>query len=358
MIKELFVIFIFVFRVIINVPSLNPLTLGAPRTEIIEEIWERLHQIRGNPVPLFKGGRPLNNENELCTLTWADLTPVPQPAGKARHQIHFRKDDFPGYFGQGQQDDARVNVIFVAETNGWQEAVPINQPQNFYYDLEDRYINQIGFAACRREKIEWVHLEDNGHYCDIETWLIFLCMIDDNVQANGLRYPEDYNTYLGDRTESSVFIDMARQRCSRRIGAVPKDARILPPLTRAPLKLEHAQRVFVLSSILANYDYVLIRKKRRMLRARRLLAPQGVSDSPTPRCRDMSLLENGPRLYQRLLHRGGEFRNEYDFHWLFCRFIDTPPYRNVRPEQSRSFPGRLLKALNNFTDVNMHGNEL
>ena len=179
MVKEMFLTLVFVFRVVINVPSLTPLILGATRTEIIEEIWERLNQIRGNMVPLFGFGRPVSHNNERCTLTWADLTPVPQPVGKARYQIHFRKDDFPGHFGQDQRDDARVNVIFAAETNGWQEAVPINQPQNFYSDLEDRYIGQIGFAACRRQKIEWVKLEYNGHYCDIETWLIFLCMIDE-----------------------------------------------------------------------------------------------------------------------------------------------------------------------------------
>ena len=360
MIKRLFVIFVFVFEIVTNVPSLNPLTPGATRTEIIQEIWDRLNQIRGVPFPAGDEGRPENAANELCTLNWGVLTPVPLPGGKVRHQIHFRKDVFPGYFGQDQSDNARMNVIFASQNNVWNEAVPqLNQQQDFYSNLwGSRYIGQVGFAVCRREKIEWVEVNNVGRYCDIETWLIFLCMRDDDVQTNGLRYPEDYNTYLGGRTESAVFIDMARQRCSRRIGAVPKNAKILTPLTSAPLQLEHAHRVFVLSSILANYDYVLIRKKRRMLRPRRLLAPQGGSDLPTPRCRDMSLLENGGRLYRRLLERGGDVRNEYDFHWLFCRFIGNPPYRNVPPEKSRNFPGRLLNALKNHSDAKLHGNEL
>ena len=34
-----------------------------------------------------------------------------------RHQIHFRKDDFPGQFGQDRRDNARVNVIFASERN-------------------------------------------------------------------------------------------------------------------------------------------------------------------------------------------------------------------------------------------------
>jgi len=103
------------------------------------------------------------------------LIPVPLPNGKVlpngktvRHQIHFRKDDFPGHFGQDRQDNAHVNVIFASKRNDWIAAAPIGLPQNFYSDLENRYIGLIGFAVCRRQKIERVEVNEEGYYCNIE----------------------------------------------------------------------------------------------------------------------------------------------------------------------------------------------
>ena len=47
---------------------------------------------------------------------------------------------------------------------------------------------------------------------------------------------------------------------------------------------------------------------------------------------------------------------------FFCEFIDTPPYRNVYPEKpynsSNPSNSRLIKALKNQSDLNMHGSEL
>ena len=367
--KTLFLILVFEFGVVINVPSLNPLALGGTRTELIEDIWDSLNAIRGPPVQLqFQGpeeAEPISNRNYECKLNWPELTSVPLPNGKVlpngktvRHQIHFRKDDFPGNFGQDRDDNARVNVIFASKRSNWAVAYPIVRPQNFYSNLETLYFDVIGFAVCRRQKIERVEVFEEGWYCDIETWLLFLCMRDDDVQANDLRDPEDYNTYLGGRSESSVFMDMARQRCRPRIGAVPRDARIAPPGDGVTLRLELATKAFVLSSILANYDYVLIRKRRRRPPPKRESAgQQDVTD-----CRDMSLLRNDHRLYRRVEERGGEIRQEYDFHWFFCRFIDDPPYRNVYPEKpyksSNPSNSRLIKALKNQSDLNMHGSEL
>ena len=183
-------------------------------------------------------------------------------------------------------------------------------------------------------------------------------MRDDDVQANNLRDPEDYNTYLGGRSESLVFMDMARHRCRPRIGGVPRDARITSPGESVTLRLEVATKAFVLSSILANYDYVLIRKRRRRPPPRReSVGKQDVTD-----CRDMSLLRNDNRLYRRVEERSGEVRQEYDFHWFFCSFIESPPYRNVYPEKpynsSNPSNSRLLKALKKHSDLNMHGSEL
>ena len=126
MCKTLFLILVFEFGVVNNVPSLNPLALGATRTELIEEIWESLNVILGHPVQGPEGGQPINIRNNDCKLDWPELIPVPLPNGKVlpngktvRHQIHFRKDDFPGNFGQDRDDNARVNAIFVSERSDW-----------------------------------------------------------------------------------------------------------------------------------------------------------------------------------------------------------------------------------------------
>lgn len=365
--KTLFLILVFEFGVVINVPSLNPLALGATRTELIEEIWDSLNVIRGPPVRGPEGAEPINIRNNECKLDWPELIPVPLPNGKVlpngktvRHQIHFRKDDFSGHFGQDRRDNARVYVIFASERSDWVVAAQIGRPQNFYSDLENRYIGLIGFAVCRRQKIERVEVNEEGYHCDIETWLLFLCMRDDDVQANDLRDPEDYNTYLGGRSESRVFMDMARHRCRRRIGAVPRDARITSPGESVIFRLEVATKAFVLSSILANYDYVLIRKRRRRPPPKRESVAQ--QDSSLTDCRDMSLLHNDNRLYRRVEERSGEIRQQYDFHWFFCSFIDSPPYRNVYPEKpynsSNPSNSRLIKALKKHSDLNMHGSEL
>ena len=230
--------------------------------------------------------------------------------------------------------------------------IAVSNPEYFLRTLGDRYIGLLGAAICRRQKIERVEVYQEAYYCDIETWLLFLCMRDDDVQENQLRHPEEYNTYLGGRAESSVFIDMAQQRCDRRIGAIPKNAipKITPRSTPVRFRSEHAQRVFVMASFIANYDYVLIRKRRRMRRPQDQIDPN--------ECRDMSLLRNGGRLYRRVLERAGdEMRNEYDSHWFFCNFVGSPPYRNIRPEK-RNHKGRLLTVLKNSSDLSMHGKEL
>ena len=158
-------------------------------------------------------------------------------------------------------------------------------------------------------------------------------------------------------------MDMAKHRCRRRIGAVPRDARITSPVESVTLRLEVAIKSFVLSSILANYDYVLIRKRRRRPPPKRESVGQpDVPDSSLNDCRDMSLLQNDNRLYRRVEERSGEVRQEYDFHWFFCSFIDSPPYRNVYPEKpynsSNPFNSRLIKALKKHSDLNVHGSEL
>ena len=173
--KTCFLILVFEFGVVINVPSLNPLALGATRTELIEDIWESLNVIRGPPVQGPEGAQPINIRDNDCRLDWPELIPVPLPNGKVlpngktvRHQIHFRKDNFPGHYGQDGRDDARVNVIFASERSDWVEAAPIGLPQNFYFDLENRYIGLIGFAVCRKQKIERVEVNEEGWFCDIK----------------------------------------------------------------------------------------------------------------------------------------------------------------------------------------------
>ena len=307
--KLLLLILILDFEMVLHVPNLNPLALGEIRTEILTEIWDQLDLIINFPIPGPGNdqGQPINVLQENCNTS---LT-----------QIYFRKDDYPGNYGQDRNDSSRVNVIFASEDNQWIIANQINQPQDFPENLENRYIGVLGVAICRRQKIEHVEIYEDVYFCDIETWLLFLCMRDDDVQENQLRHPADYNAYLGGRSESSNFINMARGRCGRRIGAVPRNARITPPLTNVLLQIVHAQRVFVKASQLANYDYILIRKRRQMRRPPPRQDTDAAQLDPND-CRDMSLLRNDALFLRRVFLRGGDIRQEYDFHWFFCNLVD------------------------------------
>ena len=348
-----------------------PLAVGGTRTEILENIMVYLNEgIRGHRVDdvlAFLNGSEvglLTNQFygncELSHTNYPNMTSIIQPPDPmVKHFIYFRKDDLPGNFGQDPTDNARVNLIFAAANGNWIVEDEINQGQNFHATLRRRYEGVLGVAVCRRQKIEWVEVYQGSRYCDIDTWLIFLCMKDEDVQEYNLRHPEEYDTYLGGLTESQVFIDMGRQRCRRRIGAVPRDARISPPLASINWKLEYAQSVFVVASQAANYDYVLIRTRRRILHARRRLGPgnQVLLGQDNQDCRDMSLLRNDRLFVQRTLRQGGEVRQLYDFHWFFCQFVGSPPYRNIYP-QKRIHSGPLVKALTNKTVWKEHGREL
>lgn len=160
------------------IPVLNPLALGQMRTEILEEIWDYIRtNIRELPVAGIDTGQPIHALNEDCEFNQF-------------MQVHFRKDDFPGNYGQDQNDNSRVNAIFASERNDWIIANGINQPQDFNLHIANRYHGQVGVAICRRQKIEKL-IQTAGHYCDIDTWLLFLCMRDDDVQENQLIYPQE-----------------------------------------------------------------------------------------------------------------------------------------------------------------------
>ena len=86
-------------------------------------------------------------------------------------------------------------------------------------------------------------------------------MRDEGVQQHTLRDPEDYDRYLGGRSESRAFKRMAREDCIRRIGAIPKDARVTEFRLGSNFAVVYAQRMYVIASRLANYDFILKRKK-------------------------------------------------------------------------------------------------
>ena len=377
-IKSVIIILLFNINANAPIPSYNPLGIGAMRTEILEDIWEELNnQIRGVYVPpgppdddiIDDEGEAFNAGNTECGLrpNFPGMRAVMwQNVPNNGHEIHFRKDILPRNFGRDPADAAPVNAIFASRNNNW--TINNNAPQGVN-GLGTRYNGVLGVAICRRQQIEFLRIFPGvggefdppgyrgGYFCDIDTWLLFLCMRDDDVQQHNLRDPEDYNTYLGGRSESEQFKDMASQECSRRIGATPKEAKISRQLS-VGTRLEYAQRVYVMASRLANYDFILIRKRRV-----RLPSPNVNQNSETirmeelRRCRGMSLLQNNNRMYRRVLERPREVLQKYDFRWFFCHHITGSPLRNI-PVERKILKGNFVKDHHNLTDVNMLGKEL
>ena len=352
----------------VTVPNYSPLAPGQARTEIIEDIWLELdNQIRGPylppaPLPVVRPplndildteGEAFNAGNTECTLKPGFphmFETVWQNVPNNGHEINFKKDTFPGNLGRDPTDASPVTAIFASPFSAWDIVNNLTQGGDFDTYLGTRYYGIFGVALCRRQQIQFLKVF-NGYYCDIDTWLIYLCMRDEGVQQHTLRDPEDYDRYLGGRSESHAFKRMAREDCIRRIGAIPKDSRVTEFRLGSNFAVVYVQRMYVIASRLANYDFILKRKRRRPRQR------QSIANRPIDDCTDMSLLRNHNRLYRRALEKGGEMMLEYDFHWLFCDHDAGAPLR-IRPDNRKILKHGSINGHRNLTDVNMRGNEL
>ena len=354
------VIIILLFKIKLNaaVPNYNMLALGEERTEILQDIWTALNVRTGRRAMNYSGastdvGVDFNAFHIACTLTQEMFQGMTQriwqnvDGNHIGHEIHFKKESFSGNLGRDPTDTAPIIAIFASVNNNWN--ITVNPPQggSLHLHLGARYVGLLGVVLCRRQQIEHLRVF-RGYFCDIDTWLLFLCMQDFDIQRPELKNPEDYNRYLGGRSESHVFKFMAREECYRKIGAIPKDAKITGTLIGSSRQLEYSQRVYVMASRLSNYDYILIRK-RRIPRRR-----QSINNPPID-CPDMDLLRNDDSLFLEAA-RGG-MRQKYDFNWFFCEHDAGAPLR-INPANRKIQKDDSVNDHRNFSDVNFRGTEL
>ena len=217
-----------------------------------------------------------------------------------------------------EQDNAPI-YFFSATRATTTGVTPRNHiPGNLISSALNIYENQLGGAFCRRRKIESIQIDPDAKECSIDTWLAFLCFIDEDVQRDEFRIsnPDDYRPYLGDLDESSHFINMARYDCRNIIGVIPKNHRLSKSIG-INTNVDRAIIVFVIASHLAGFDYVMLKRKEA----------EKNKDCGPP----FVIRKNNLKLYAASMgkiqqntnkipnKRGGNLRNEYGHYWLFCR---------------------------------------
>ena len=333
------------------VPNLNHLNINQQRTESLEDIWRELdqrarHAVGGAMFGPFAVPLPLNHPagqvdtgpganwnqyNFQCMLRrqqFPGMTIMGQ-----EHVVYFRKERFaPQRLRQEDQQDnnADIYAIFASKTNTWIRN--FNVPGNNYLD---QFVNrfgqpgdQLGVVLCRRQKIEWVQVDDLALGCDIGTWLMYLCFVDLDAQHPLLRRenPDDYRQYIGGRPESKHFKNMVENDCRNVIAAIPKNSKLAETPRRDVTRMgservrEWTNMLFILAAYMANYEFLLVKHRHAILRSERLID----QDCPT-----MSTIEVRQVLFEEAVRRGPRLRNRYEPYWIFCAHETGHPSPNV-----------------------------
>ena len=257
---------------------------GIPRQAIPPVVRANPEDL-GGPEVIDPGPYDENIKIRKCDLIYAiDHSPL--------NPLHFKKlrRDPENIGGDGEMDNAPVYVFTATQKIKYGRPVPER-------DLVEGGL--LAISICRRRIIESVRVQSDAYNCDIDTWLAFLCFIDEDVQSDEFRYsnPDDYEPYLGNLAKSSQLINMARYDCQNIIGVKTKGHK----LTKGGsinADVDRAIRIFIIASQAAGFDYVMLKLKK------------SVVDCSHP----FVIRMNNKNLYQ-----AKDLRNEYENHWLFCK---------------------------------------
>ena len=257
---------------------------GIPRQAIPPVVRANPEDL-GGPEVIDPGPYDENIKVRKCDLIYAiDHSPL--------NPLHFKKlrRDPENIGGDGEMDDAPVYVFTATQTIKYGRPVPER-------DLVEGGL--LAISICRRRIIESVRVQSDAYNCDIDTWLAFLCFIDEDVQSDEFRNsnPDDYEPYLGNLAKSSQLINMARYDCQNIIGVKTRNHK----LTKGGginADADRAIRIFIIASQAAGFDYVMLKLKK------------SVVDCSHP----FVIRMNNENLYQ-----AKDLRNEYESHWLFCK---------------------------------------
>ena len=205
--------------------------------------------------------------------------------------LYFKKlrRDPENIGGNDEMDNSPV-YVFTA-TRKTVHGIPVPEGDLFDGGL-------LAIAICRRRKIESVRVQSDAYNCDIDTWLAYLCFIDEDVQSDEFRgsNPDDYEPYLGNLAKSSQLINMARYDCQNIIGVKTRSHK----LTKGGsinTEADRAIRIFIIASQAAGFDYVMLKLKRAV------------------DCSDPFVI----RMNNKNFYQARDLRNEYENNWLFCK---------------------------------------
>ena len=304
----------------------NPMQSGEERAEGLSDIWAFLDskvrytvpQGRRIDQPEQPGGPEYmepGHVNKDCDL---DDILTENPTTGDFYPTYFKKLRMaPGTIRASEQRDNAPIYLFTAtkeSVNGVAERRPGGALVDNALNLYD---GQLAVAICRRRKIEVVKInkEYNGEGCSIDTWLAFLCFIDEDVQRNEFRdsNPDDYEPYLGNLPESRHLINMARLDCRNIIGVTPKNHKLTKG-GHINTDASNAIEMFIVASQAAEFDYVMLKRKQGRKKN---------EDCGPP----FVIRMNNKNLYQQASKsspiasgsRTRGLRNEYENQWLFCK---------------------------------------
>ena len=273
---------------------------GIPR-QVIPPVVRANPEDPGGPEVIDPGPYDENIKVRKCDLIYAiDHSPL--------NPLHFKKlrRDPENIGGDSEMDNAPVYVFTATQKIKYGRPVPER-------DLVEGGL--LAIAICRRRKIEAIRVQSDAYECDIDTWLAFLCFIDEDVQRHEFRdsNPDDYEPYLGNLPESSHLINMAKHDCRTIIGVTPKNLKLTKG-GHINSNADHAIDMFIVASQAAGFDYVMLKRKQGRKKN---------EDCGPP----FVIRMNNKNLYQQASKsspiasgsRTRGLRNEYENQWLFCK---------------------------------------
>ena len=355
-----------------SVPNDSPMRRGEERVETLEEIMGYFNFHVRRVVPEGKLFRPSAKGTQLegpgllgghddgsCKL---DLRNTAFPMfdhpdlQEPINRIYFQKLRMrSGTVISGEKPD-NAPVYFFSATR---TSVAGVNPRGLGSSLADNalrvYDNQIGAAFCRRRKIEYIKISSSpdtrfdAEECSIDTWLAFMCFIDQDLQRDEFRdtNPDDYLPFLGNLPESPDLISMAKHDCRNIIGVIPKNYK-LGRGGGINSQVSYAIRMFVIASQTAKFDYVMLKRKQTRTKKNEDCGPA------------FEIRRNNENFYKAATGRsdltssgrpGKSLVNEYEHNWLFCKHGTG----NIRGKLVPHVSGRRLEDINAIPPSIEHG---